>query len=110
MFGGVFIGVILDLPCFSRSQRAKLGWCILFSLTFIVWGGGYAFQKWADGIHKVGWLDFSEAGVCKFAIFVVIDIYCAHESSKSLALVSYISSTGFMTLASRACVIGQWVP
>lgn len=108
MFGGVFIGVMLDLPCFSRSQRAKLGWGIIFSLTFIIWGGGYAFQKWSDTIHKVGWLDFSEAGLCELIIHGYICY--AHKNVKSLALASCISSTGFMMLASKASVIGQWVP
>jgi len=64
MFGGAFIGVILDLPFFKRSMRAKIGWGIVFVLTMVIWGGGYAFQVWYNQmhlIHEVGWLDFDDA-------------------------------------------------
>lgn len=72
MFGGVFIGVVLDLPCFSRSHRAKIGWSILFVLTFVIWGGGYAFQRWSNDIHKVGWLDFSAGNICESITFAAL--------------------------------------
>lgn len=38
-------GFLLDISLFRRSVRAKLAWGILFALTFIVWGGGYPFEK-----------------------------------------------------------------
>jgi hypothetical protein len=59
------MGMILDWPRFPRSVRAKLGWAVLALLTFSIWGGGYAFQKWADSIHKIGWLDFSASKICE---------------------------------------------
>jgi len=48
MAGGLAIGCLLDLPGLSRPKRAKLGWAVLFASGMIVWGGGFAFQKWQD--------------------------------------------------------------
>lgn len=61
IFGGFFAGVILDMPCFPRSVRSKIVWAVLTTLTFTIWGGGYAFQKWADRTNQGGWLDFTDA-------------------------------------------------
>ncbi|KIJ50116.1 hypothetical protein M422DRAFT_245919 [Sphaerobolus stellatus SS14] len=59
VFGGLFIGCVLDIPSLRRSNRAKLGWVIAFVLTFAIYGGGFAFQKWADQRPK-SFLDFSD--------------------------------------------------
>lgn len=45
IFGGLFIGLILDLSGLNRQIRARIGWILLFVSGFIIWGGGYAFQK-----------------------------------------------------------------
>ncbi|KAI1078559.1 major facilitator superfamily domain-containing protein [Whalleya microplaca] len=45
IFGAVILGYALDFPKVRRSVRAKAAFCVLFSLTFIIWGGGYAFQR-----------------------------------------------------------------
>lgn len=39
------LGPLLDLKYFRRSVRAKASLVILFSLTMVIWGGGYAWQK-----------------------------------------------------------------
>ncbi|CZR61525.1 related to MFS transporter [Phialocephala subalpina] len=44
IFGGLFIGLILDFPKVSRPNRARIGWVILFVTGMAIWGGGYAFQ------------------------------------------------------------------
>ncbi|KIJ50126.1 hypothetical protein M422DRAFT_160013, partial [Sphaerobolus stellatus SS14] len=59
VFGGLFIGCVLDIPSLRRSNRAKVGWVIAFVLTFAIYGGGFAFQKWADQRPK-NFLDFSD--------------------------------------------------
>lgn len=48
IFGGLFIGLILDLSGLNRQIRARIGWILLFVSGFIIWGGGYAFQKWSS--------------------------------------------------------------
>ncbi|KAI1102030.1 MFS general substrate transporter [Jackrogersella minutella] len=45
IFGAVIFGYALDYPKIRRSMRAKISFAVLFALTFIIWGGGYAFQK-----------------------------------------------------------------
>ncbi|ODV97549.1 hypothetical protein PACTADRAFT_83019 [Pachysolen tannophilus NRRL Y-2460] len=44
MFGSMFITLILDYSKLQRKTRAKIGWCIITVLTFVIWGGGLAFQ------------------------------------------------------------------
>lgn len=48
IFGGLFIGLILDFPRVSRPNRARIGWTILFITGMVIWGGGFAFQKWEN--------------------------------------------------------------
>ncbi|KAG4218276.1 hypothetical protein PC116_g33244 [Phytophthora cactorum] len=45
IFGAVIVGYALDISAIRRSMRAKLSFVSLFALTFIIWGGGYAWQK-----------------------------------------------------------------
>lgn len=45
IFGALIFGFALDLHSVRRTMRAKGAWIALFTLTFAVWGGGYAFQK-----------------------------------------------------------------
>ncbi|KAI0425442.1 putative MFS transporter [Xylaria sp. FL1042] len=48
MLGGLIIGFILDMPSFSRSVRARIGWAVLIVTGLSIWGGGYAFQLWEN--------------------------------------------------------------
>ncbi|EEP82994.1 conserved hypothetical protein [Uncinocarpus reesii 1704] len=48
MFGGLFMGEALDARFLNRRQRAWVGWAILMVTGMVIWGGGYAFQKWED--------------------------------------------------------------
>ncbi|KAI1388526.1 MFS general substrate transporter [Hypoxylon trugodes] len=45
IFGAVIVGYALDISKVRRSTRAKISFVVLFSLTFIIWGGGYAWQR-----------------------------------------------------------------
>lgn len=44
MFGAFIFGYALDFPHIRRTTRARIAWLVMFILTFVVWGGGYAFQ------------------------------------------------------------------
>lgn len=46
MVGGLLMGLILDFPWLNRPGRARLGWAFTFATGMIIWGGGFAFQKW----------------------------------------------------------------
>lgn len=39
------IGPLLDMTYFRRTVRARSAWVILFILTMVIWGGGWAWQK-----------------------------------------------------------------
>ncbi|CDK25101.1 unnamed protein product [Kuraishia capsulata CBS 1993] len=48
MFGGLFMGAVLDFGRLTRKQRGCVAWTILFVTGFCIWGGGYAFQLWSN--------------------------------------------------------------
>ncbi|ESK91166.1 mfs [Moniliophthora roreri MCA 2997] len=60
MFGGLVIGLLLDIKFLSRPGRAKLGWIFVFITGMVIWGGGLAFQRWNSRQGRKQWLDFSE--------------------------------------------------
>ncbi len=45
IFGAIIFGYALDYPKIRRSLRAKISLATLFALTFIIWGGGYAWVR-----------------------------------------------------------------
>jgi MFS family permease len=45
IIGAWIFGIFLDWTRFTRSQRARIVMVVLFVLTFVIWGGGYDFQK-----------------------------------------------------------------
>ncbi|KAM0813080.1 putative UNC93-like protein [Seiridium cardinale] len=45
IFGAVIFGYALDFPKVRRSMRAKASLGVLLALTFIIWGGGWAWQR-----------------------------------------------------------------
>lgn len=45
MFGAYLFGYGLDIKSVRRSMRAKVVWGVLFVITMVIWGGGYAWQK-----------------------------------------------------------------
>lgn len=45
MFGAWVFGMALDYNNIRRTTRAKIAWAVMFVLTFVVWGGGYASQR-----------------------------------------------------------------
>ncbi len=45
IIGAYVFGYALDSRRASRPMKARVIWGILFVLTFVIWGGGYDFQK-----------------------------------------------------------------
>ncbi|KAK4183572.1 major facilitator superfamily domain-containing protein [Podospora australis] len=45
IIGAIVFGYALDAGKFRRSVRAKASFIVLFVITFIIWGGGWAWQK-----------------------------------------------------------------
>lgn len=75
MAGGLLIGLILDLPMLSRSNRARLGWFFVFATGMIIWGGGYHFQLWQGKFFAEGGkqtLDFKDSKKAVGPMFLYI--------------------------------------
>lgn len=45
IIGAWIFGFLLDTTYLRRTTRAKIAMVVLFVLTFVIWGGGYDFQK-----------------------------------------------------------------
>ncbi|KAK0634396.1 major facilitator superfamily domain-containing protein [Bombardia bombarda] len=45
IIGAIIMGFVLDYGKVRRSVKAKANLGVLFALTFIIWGGGWAWQK-----------------------------------------------------------------
>lgn len=45
ILGALVFGYALDFGTFRRTVRAKVSFVVLFVLTMVVWGGGYAWQR-----------------------------------------------------------------
>lgn len=63
MFGGFFIGFILDLKYFKRGTKVLIGWILLMVTGMVIWGGGLSFQIWNDKRLALGLkqdVDFTE--------------------------------------------------
>ncbi|KKA29271.1 hypothetical protein TD95_005455 [Thielaviopsis punctulata] len=45
IIGALVYGYCLDFGSIGRAMRAKIAWGVLFVLTFVIWGGGWAWQK-----------------------------------------------------------------
>jgi len=45
IIGAFTFGYALDRTWLPRRIRARVCWTVLFILTMVIWGGGYAFQK-----------------------------------------------------------------
>ncbi|OAA53598.1 major facilitator superfamily transporter [Niveomyces insectorum RCEF 264] len=82
MVGGLVIGCILDMPWFSRPTRARIGWAVLFVTGMVIWGGGYAFQKWEEARLAKGLkqdIDYTQGSLATGPIFLYI-FYGAYDA------------------------------
>lgn len=82
MFGGLLIGMILDVPFLDRPGRAKLGWATVFVTGMAIWGGGYQFQKWQDDRLARGLesdIDYTQGSISTGPIFLYI-FYGAYDA------------------------------
>jgi len=73
ILGAYVFGYMLDIKSVSRPMRAKIGLAALFVLTFVIWGGGYAYQKSVSGrpegnklpeSEKIDWTSSNYGGPC----------------------------------------------
>lgn len=105
MAGGLLIGLILDLPMLSRSNRARLGWFFVFATGMIIWGGGYHFQVWQHQFFAEGGkqtLDFkdSKKAVGPMFLYIFYGLYDALWQGFSYWLIGTESNS-----TSRAAIL-----
>ncbi|KAE8388703.1 hypothetical protein ETB97_011906 [Aspergillus alliaceus] len=75
MFGGLIMGVLLDIPGLNRQWRARINWLFLVVTGMAIWGGGYAFQLWFDRRLAEGKkqdIDFSDNAISVGPMFLYI--------------------------------------
>lgn len=60
MFGGAAIGLICDMPWFTRPRRALCAWAFVFVMGNVIMGGGLAYENWFEAQDKLNFIDFSD--------------------------------------------------
>jgi hypothetical protein len=109
MFGGLLIGLLLDLPFLSRPNRARLGWVFLLVTGMAIWGGGYAFQQWQnDRIAKglVQDIDYKQGSLSVGPIFLYI-FYGAYDALWQ-GFVYWLIGTESNSSARAATLVGAY--
>ncbi|KAK2788432.1 hypothetical protein FQN53_003578 [Emmonsiellopsis sp. PD_33] len=102
MFGGLVMGLLLDLGSLNRRQRAWAGWVVLMVTGMAIWGGGYAFQVWEDARMAKGFIqdiDYTDAKIATGPIFLYI-FYGAYDAlwqSYSYWLIGTMSNSAAVT-------------
>ncbi|GKT93009.1 MFS transporter [Colletotrichum tofieldiae] len=78
MFGGLLIGLLLDLPMLERPGRARLGWILLFVTGMVIWAAGTSSRNGRTlGTH---WdVDYTQGSISTGPIFLYI-FYGAYDS------------------------------
>ncbi|EXJ81076.1 hypothetical protein A1O3_07364 [Capronia epimyces CBS 606.96] len=99
IIGAWVFGFGLDTTYFRRSTRAKMAVGSLFVLTFVIWGGGYAFQKQynraevsADGYVKLDWTDSGYIG--PMFLFMFYGFYDSVWQTTSYWLMGSLTNNG----------------
>lgn len=107
IIGAVITGFTLDFMKARRSIKAKVSYVFLVVLTFVIWGGGWAWQKqqvsrarteeedWED--FKVDWTDDGYVGPLFMYFFVSVsaNLY----KTFAVSLTSYSTDVCFYTMA-----------
>lgn len=109
MFGGLFMGELLDLHWFNRWQRAWLGWSVLFVTGMVIWGGGYQFQKWADerlaagNEQDIDYLNDSKAATGPIFLYFFYGMYDALWQAYCYWLIGTMSNSSAVAAVLVGC-------
>ncbi|OIW27044.1 putative MFS transporter [Coniochaeta ligniaria NRRL 30616] len=109
MLGGLFIGLILDMPWFNRGMRARIGWLVLFVTGMAIWGGGYAFQVWENKRLAAGHkqdLDYKQGSLSTGPIFLYIFYGCYDALWQGFAY--WLIGTESNSTARAAVLVGAY--
>jgi MFS family permease len=109
MLGGLFIGLILDMPWFNRGMRARVGWLVLFVTGMAIWGGGYAFQKWENARLAAGHkqdIDYKQGSLSAGPMFLYIFYGCYDALWQGFAY--WLIGTESNSTARAAVLVGAY--
>ncbi|KAK6825019.1 hypothetical protein PG995_015390 [Apiospora arundinis] len=106
IFGAVIFGYALDFPM-RRSVRAKASLAILFTLTFAIWGGGYAWQRkqptraWSkanpDKVFLADWTSGGELFIGPMFLYIFYGFYDACWQTSIYWYMGALSNSGRKT-------------
>lgn len=109
MLGGLLIGLLLDMPWFSRGMRARIGWLVIFTTGMAIWGGGYAFQKWENARLAAGHkqdIDYKQGSISTGPIFLYIFYGCYDALWQGFAY--WLIGTESNSTARAAVLVGAY--
>lgn len=101
IFGAVIFGFALDFSKVSRSTRARASFAVLFALTFVVWGGGYAWQKKQPLrseskliVNKLDWTAGGELYIGPMFLYIFYGFYDAAWQTSIYWYMGALSNSG----------------
>ncbi|KAI0161295.1 MFS general substrate transporter [Xylariaceae sp. FL1272] len=102
ILGAMVIGYCLDFSGIRRSVRAKISIVVLFVLTFVIWGGGYAFEKdqppRSITVPEEDKLDFTDRGYIGPAfLYIFYGFYDACWQASTYWWIGALSNSGRRT-------------
>lgn len=63
IIAALIVGYTLDYQGIRRSVRAKISFAVLFTMTMVIWGGGYAWQKKQVSREEAATDEYQENGL-----------------------------------------------
>ncbi|KAB5583497.1 major facilitator superfamily domain-containing protein [Coniochaeta sp. 2T2.1] len=108
IFGAIVFGYSLDMHHFRRSVRAKANFIALAVLTFVIWGGGWAWQEkqvprsvaehlGPDGTRDyptIDWTDGGEAFIGPMFLYIFYGFFDAAWQTSIYWYMGAISNSG----------------
>lgn len=108
IFGAVIFGWALDFPKVRRSVRAKISLVTLFVLTFVIWGGGWAWQVKQvtrtvtltyedDDDRRYDWTDGGDKYIAPMFLYIFYGFYDAAWQTSIYWYMGALSNSGRKT-------------
>ncbi|ORY64316.1 major facilitator superfamily transporter [Pseudomassariella vexata] len=102
IFGALIFGYALDFHNARRTIRARGALVVLFVLTMVIWGGGYAFQKKqpsrnAENVQVYDWTDGGELFIGPMFLYIFYGFYDAAWQTTIYWFMGALSNSGRKT-------------
>jgi MFS family permease len=104
IFGALLFGYALDIERFRRSVRAKAALVVLFALTMVIWGGGYAYEKQYTRYSTnpktnpdfvpIDWLDGGKAYIAPMFLYIFYGFFDSAWQASVYWFMGALSNSG----------------